>query len=77
MIFEHYDYPYMIFKKLGNVLLFSLIIYPFFSKYYRTGVFNKSEIGNEHATNFQNKMYVKFQKIEKQKKFRFGGLKNL
>ena len=35
----------------------------FFSKYNRTGVFNQSEIGNEDASNFQNKMYIKFQKI--------------
>ena len=35
----------------------------FFSKYNKAGVFNQSEIGNKHATNFQNKMYIKFQKI--------------
>ena len=40
----------------------------FFSKYNKAGVFNQSEIGNKHATNFQNKMYIKFQKIQKQKK---------
>ena len=50
----------MIFK---NALLCSLIIYDFFSKYNRTGVFDQSKIGNEHAANFQNKMYIKFQKI--------------
>ena len=55
----------MIFKKSDNALLFWLIIYDFFSKYNRTGVFNQSEIGNEHAANFQNKMYIKFQKIKK------------
>ena len=35
---------------------------------HRTGVFNESEIGDEHAANFQNKIYIKFQKIQKQKK---------
>ena len=55
----------MILKKLGNALLFWLIICDFFSKYNKTGVFNQSEIGNEHATNVQNKMYSKFQKIQK------------
>ena len=66
----------MIFKKSDNALLFWLIIYDFFSKYNRTGVFNQSEIGNEHAANFQNKMYIKFQKNkEVKKKFRFGGVK--
>ena len=66
----------MIFKKSDNALLFWLIIYDFFWKYIRTGVFNQSEIGNEHAGNFQNKMYIKFQKNkEVQKKFRFGGVK--
>ena len=29
----------------------------------RTDVFDQSKIGNEHAANFQNKMYIKFQKI--------------
>ena len=53
----------MIFKTSDNVLLFWLIICDFFSKYNTTGAFNQSEIGNEHATNFQNKMYSKFQKI--------------
>ena len=66
----------MIFKKLENALLFWLIIYDFFWKYNRAGVFNQSEIGNEHAANFQNKMYIKFQKNkEVKKKFRFGGVK--
>ena len=51
---------YMIFK---NALLFWLIIYDFFSKYNRTAVFDQSKIGDEHAANFQNKMYIKFQKI--------------
>ena len=55
----------MIFKKSDKALLFWLIICDFFSKYNRTGVFNQSEIGNEHATNFQNKMYINFHKIEK------------
>ena len=50
---------YMIFK---NALLYWLIIYDFFSKYNRTGVFDQSKIGNEHAANFQSKMYIKFQK---------------
>ena len=53
----------MIFKKLHNALLFWLIIYDFFSKYNRTDAFNQSEIGNEYAVNFQNKMYIKFQII--------------
>ena len=53
----------MIFKNSDNALLFWLIIYDFFSKYNRTAVFNQSEIENEYAANFQNKMYVKFQKI--------------
>ena len=44
--FEHYDSPYMIFKKSDNALLFWLIICDFFLKYKRTGVFNQSEIGN-------------------------------
>ena len=53
----------MIFKKSRNALLFCFITYDFFSKYNRTGVFNQSDIGNEHTANFQNKMYIKFQKI--------------
>ena len=53
----------MNFKKFDNALLSWLIIYDFFSKYNRTGVFNESEIGDEHAATFQNKMYIKFQKI--------------
>ena len=53
----------MIFKKSDNALLFWLIIYDFFSKYNRTSVFNQSEIGNEHAANFQNKIYIKFPKL--------------
>ena len=53
----------MIFKKSQNALLFWLIIYEFFSKYNRTGVFDLSKIGNEHAASFQKKMYIKFQKI--------------
>ena len=40
----------------------------FFSKYNRTGVLNQSEIGNDYAANFQNKMYIKFQKIRRGKK---------
>ena len=48
----------MIFKKSDNAVLFWLMI--FFSKYNRTGVFKQSEIGNEHAAYFQNKMYIKF-----------------
>ena len=52
----------MIFKKLDNALFFCLIIYNFFWKYNRTGVFNQSEIGNEQAAHFQNKMDIKFQK---------------
>ena len=66
----------MVFKKSDNDILFWFIIYNFFSKYNRSGVFNQSEIGNEHAPNFQNKMSVKFQKkIEVEIKFRFGGVK--
>ena len=53
----------MIFKKLDNALLFWLIIYDFFPKYNRTGILNQTEIGNEHAANFQNKIYIKFQKM--------------
>ena len=53
----------MILKKLDNALLFWLIIYDFYSKYNRTGVFDQSEIGNERAADFQNKMYIKFQNI--------------
>ena len=48
----------------------------FFSKYNRTGVFNHSEIGNEHAANFQNKMYSKIEKIYKKKKFRLARSKS-
>ena len=54
----------MIFKKPDNALLFWLIKYDFFSKYDRAGVLNRTETGNEHAANFQNKMYIKFQKIK-------------
>ena len=57
----------MIFKKSDNALLFWLIICDFFSKYNRTGVFNQSEIGNEHAPNF---VFSENTKVEK--KFRFG-----
>ena len=59
---------HMIFKKSDKALLFWLIIYDFFSKYNRTDVFNQSKIGNEHAANFQNKMYSKFHKIERQER---------
>ena len=52
----------MIFKK-SHVLLSWLVTCYFFPKYNKTGVFNQSEIGNEHAANFQNKIYSKFQKI--------------
>ena len=66
----------MIFKKLDNALLFWLITCDFFSKYNRTGVSNQSEIGNEHAGNFRNKMCSKFQTIQKQEKsLYFGGVK--
>ena len=48
----------------------------FFSKYHRAGVFNLSEIENKHDANFQNKMYIKFWKMEnKKKKKRFGRIK--
>ena len=39
-----------------------IFIYDFFSKCNRTGVFDQSKIENEHAANFQNKMYINFQK---------------
>ena len=52
-----------LFKKSDNVLLFSLIICDFFSKYNRAVVFNQLEIRNEHAANFQYKMHIKFKKI--------------
>ena len=66
----------MISKNSDNILLFALIICDFFSQYNRTGVFNQSKIGNEHAANSQNKMHSKFQKIWKYKrKFRFRGVK--
>ena len=55
----------MIFTKSDNALRFWLIICDFFSKYNRIDVFNRSEIGNEYAANFQNKMDSKFQKIHK------------
>ena len=53
----------MIFKKSDNALLFWLTIYDFFSKYNRTSVFKQLEIENEQAANFQNKIFIKFQKI--------------
>ena len=66
----------MIFKKSDNALLIWLIIYDFFSKYNRTGIFGQSKIGNEQAANFRNKMCIQFQKyIEVEKKFSFGGVK--
>ena len=61
-----YDQSYMtnmIFKKSDNALLFWLTIYDFFSKYNRTSVFKQLEIENEQAANFQNKIFIKFQKI--------------
>ena len=61
--FEHYDQSYLIYKNSDNALFLWLVICDFFWKYNRTGIFNQSEIGNEHATNFQNKMYSQFQKI--------------
>ena len=57
----------MIFKNSNNALLFRLIIYDFFSKYNRTGIFNQSEIGNEHA--------VKQNVYQISEKFRFGRVK--
>ena len=46
------------------------------SKYNRTGVFDQSKIGNEHAENFQNKMYlVNFRKYRSRKKFWIGRVK--
>ena len=41
----------MIFKNSHNALLFWLIICDFFLKYNKTGVFNQSDIGNEHVSN--------------------------
>ena len=52
-----------IFKNSDNALLLWLIINDFFPKYNGTGVFNQWDIGNGHAASFQNKMYIKFQKI--------------
>ena len=67
-----YDY----FKKSDNALLSWLIIYDFFSKYNRTGVFDQSKIGKEHASNFQNNICIlNFRKYRSRKKFRFGGVK--
>ena len=34
-----------------------------FSQNSRIGAFMQSEIRNQHATNFQNKMYIEYQKI--------------
>ena len=51
------------FKKPDDFWALWLIIFDFFSKCNSTGVFNQSEIGNEHAANCQNKMYIKFPKI--------------
>ena len=66
----------MIFKKWDNLLLFSLIICHFFSKYNRAGVFNQSEIWNEHAPNFQKENACQISKnIEVEKTFRFGRAK--
>ena len=53
----------MIYKKVGQCSTFLIYHICFFSRYNRTGAFNQSEIGNEHAANFQSKMYIKFQKI--------------
>ena len=52
----------MIFKKSDDAVRFRLTIRDFFSKYNRAGIFDQSEIGNEHVANFQNKMYSKPQK---------------
>ena len=52
----------MISKKLGNALLFWLILCDFFSKYNKIRGFNQSEIKD-----FQNKMYGKFQKYGSRK----------
>ena len=52
----------MIFKKSDNALLLINHMW-FFSKFNKTGVFNQSEIENEHAANFQNKMHNKFETI--------------
>ena len=66
----------MIFKNSDNPLLFSLIICNFFSKYNRAGVFNESEIWNEHAPNFQKENVCQIsENIEVEKKFRFGRAK--
>ena len=67
---------YDFFEKSDNALLSCLIIYGFFSKYNRTGVSDQSKIGNEHAANFQNNIYIlNFRKYRSRKKFRIGGVK--
>ena len=48
----------MIFKKSDNALLFSLIVCDFFTTYNRIGAFTQSD-WNEHAADFQNKIYSK------------------
>ena len=58
----------MIFKKSDNLLLFSLIICDFFSKYNRAGVFNQSEIWNQHAPNFQKENVCQISEKYKLKK---------
>ena len=57
---------------MDNALHFRLIVYDFFSKYNRAGVFNQSGIGNEYAAIFKTKCILNFRNIEVEKKFRFG-----
>ena len=51
------------FWKVGQCSTFLINHMWFFFKYNKTGVFNQSEIGNEHASTFQKRMCSKFQKI--------------
>ena len=57
----------MIYKKVGQCSTFLIIIYEFFSRYNRTGAFNQSETGNEHAANFQSKILnsIKYRRRKK------------
>ena len=58
----------MTFKKSDKALLFLLIICDFFSKYNRKVFLTNQKLEKKHYTNFQNKIYSKFQKIKKKKK---------
>ena len=72
-IFKHYELWHINHTALKSWA----ILCDIFSKYNRASAFNQSKIGNEHAANFQNKMYSKFEKIEGwiEKKFRFSRVK--